>query len=216
MTRGTLVLLVDGCIFASTEFNGDQYPEGHGSESYALMKGVTDLDSFAKAINTMNRHYGYADVWAHLKANTETDEGKQKYDWLLDMTTGYYELNNEKFGDKWFSDYLYIKNLEAEPVTFMCRPDDEHTDPFPVILMPNDVICLNAGSPVSADHIKSFPEENTKGNPVDEESIEEMVSQASSIADMFVNNGDDHLRTEIAETAASLADLLMELQKREK
>lgn len=57
MTRGNFVLVKDSKIFVSSQFNGDMYPDGHGTVVYALLKGVDSIDKFEDAVEAFRAVY---------------------------------------------------------------------------------------------------------------------------------------------------------------
>lgn len=115
MTRGQIVIFHDEGITTSTEFNGDMYFAsdewaGHGTEVVEALKDIHSLEDYKKFVTAFNKeHFKYEE---ELFYNPLTD-GRAKYTeaQILDMTEGYF--------DKWFSDYLYFKNLREYDVVLI-------------------------------------------------------------------------------------------------
>lgn len=91
MTRGNFVIIVNGEVYMSDQFNGDMYPSGFGSDVYRRLQSVNSLAGLEREVKDFDEkffQYGDACVWE------END---------LDFTDDYFGRFN--------SDYLYIKNL---------------------------------------------------------------------------------------------------------
>lgn len=98
MTRGTLAVVYNRKVYRSIEFNGSMSPDDLGEEAMEKLKYVTDLKSFKDMIADFKaEHFNeYTDDPLVVKGNLYT----------LDLTSNY-TLN-------WFSDYLYIMNLDEK------------------------------------------------------------------------------------------------------
>lgn len=129
MTRGKIIVFHKDGIISSTEFNGDMYYECHGREVFENLQKISTIEEYEQFIEDFNtQNFGYSTEEYGLTYNpldyyTEED--------LLDMRTGYF--------DKWFSDYLYFKNLRDENVVIT---DDNS---IKVIVAPNGIVSLNFG-----------------------------------------------------------------------
>lgn len=101
MTRGRIAIITpEGTILTSTEFNGDMDYTGHGQELYDNLECVETVEEYETLVREFNdENFRYEDI--------ETYECDDSY---LDMKNDYF--------DKWFSDYVYIKNLSEKPVVF--------------------------------------------------------------------------------------------------
>lgn len=115
MTRGQIVIFHDEGITTSTEFNGDMYFasgewDGHGTEVVEALKDIHSQEDYKKFVTAFNKeHFQYEEG---LFFNPLTDCGTKYTEMqLLDMTEGYF--------DKWFSDYLFFKNLREDDVTLI-------------------------------------------------------------------------------------------------
>ena len=107
MTRGTFVLFAPENVFESVEFNGDMYFSGHGEEAAKEIAKVDSFLSFVECIKEFNeKHFGYPEE--EVKAYSEVP--RFAYDDMLDMSAQYFE--------KYFSDYIFIKNISGEDLTF--------------------------------------------------------------------------------------------------
>lgn len=124
MTRFQIAVIKDGVIYTSVEFNGDGYWEGHGEVVYKALQNITTVEEWKKYVTKFNSETFEYDYKLHYKIEDE-------YEDYLDMNEDYY--------DKWFSDYIYIKNLDEDGVEFI-------TDEGNTILEPNDVGVFNFGT----------------------------------------------------------------------
>lgn len=117
MTRFQIAVIKDGVIYTSTEFNGDGYWEGHGQDVYAALQLIRTVAEWRELVT---------------KFNSETFEygGKLHYK-IEDEYEDYLDLDKDYF-DKWFSDYIYVKNLDEDEVEFI-------TENGKTMLEPNDV-----------------------------------------------------------------------------
>ena len=66
MTKGTLAIILEGCIYQSLEFNGDMYYEkgqdDYGHDAVKALERVNDLDSFKKAVLKFNKDHHHYDL----------------------------------------------------------------------------------------------------------------------------------------------------------
>lgn len=124
MTRFQIAVIKDGVIYTSIEFNGDGCWSGHGEVVYKALQNITTVEKWKKYVTKFNSEtFGYSEK-LHYKIEDE-------YDNYLDMTEDYY--------DNWFSDYIYIKNLDEDGVEFI-------TDNGKTVLEPDDVGVFNFGT----------------------------------------------------------------------
>ena len=103
MTKGNFVLIENGKIYMSMQFNGDMYPSCNGKYVYYLLKHINSKSELRKAIKKF-------------------DEARFGFEEYYGMnTTMLEEPENLDFSDKYFSrynsDYLYIKNIDNTPFT---------------------------------------------------------------------------------------------------
>lgn len=129
MTRGQIAIIINGGVMTSTEFNGDMYMPtkkwaGHGRKVVNALKRVCDIATYHYEVakfNKENHHY-------------EDEKLVYKYngDDMLDM-------KHETYYDKWFSDYVYIKNLRNELVTLTDYNGKKIT------LAPQEIAVMNFG-----------------------------------------------------------------------
>ena len=123
MTRFQIAVIKDGVIYTSTEFNGDGYWEGHGEVVYKALQNVATVEEWRKYVTKFNSEtFEYPE-----KLHYEIDD---EYDNYLDMSEDYY--------DKWFSDYIYIKNIDEDEVEFITKNGK-------TMLVSNDVAVFNFG-----------------------------------------------------------------------
>lgn len=100
MTRFQIAIITEDGIKTSTEFNGDGYWEGYGQYVYEALKNITTEEEWRNYVTEFN-------------SKTFQYEEELHYDVpdaFLDMAENYFQ--------KWFSDYIYIKNLTDESVGF--------------------------------------------------------------------------------------------------
>jgi len=128
MTRFQIAVIKDGVIYTSTEFNGDGYWSGYGHEVYAALQNVTNVEEWRKLVTEFNAETFQYNEKLHYKIEDE-------YEDYLDLSENYF--------DKWFSDYIYIKNLDEDEVEFitengktMLEPDDVGVFCFGTRLIP--------------------------------------------------------------------------------
>lgn len=101
MVRGTLYLLLpDKRVISTTEFNGGMDPFQHGLKILAGLREVKSVADFIRLVVRFNNaNHGYQERLIH--------DFKHFYDKdnFVDFRKNYY--------DRFFSDYLYIKNLSG-------------------------------------------------------------------------------------------------------
>ncbi len=141
MTRGKIIIIAEEKVLTSIEFNGDMYLPGgdwagYGKDVIDGLKDVKTEQEYKDFVLKFNaEHHGYDDVdefTYDLLEECKKYEICQTEEELLDMSSGYF--------DKWFSDYLYIKNLRSEAVTVY---DDEGRV---LSVEPNGILVLNFGT----------------------------------------------------------------------
>lgn len=121
MTRGRLVLITDDAIYSSVEFNGDMYWEGHGKDAYEGMekvKNIKDYESFVEQFDKQKFGYAKEDGCDLIRVIAGSDEKKKEY------------LNfKDEYLAKWFSDYLYIKNVGTRKAHIQTEAGDCYVYP---------------------------------------------------------------------------------------
>lgn len=131
MTRGQIaVILPDGRILSSVEFNGDMYydGEGRGKEIVEELDYVETEDEYKELVENFNaEHFHY-----------KTDE------LFYECDDSFRDMSSDYFG-KWFSDYVYIKNLSDKPVVFI------DADKQKIALEPDTVMAFNFGKFYASD-----------------------------------------------------------------
>lgn len=104
MTRGQIAIITsDGRLITSAEFNGDMYynGEGYGKEVVEALESVETEEEYREFVNDFNdRNFQYTDR-----------------ELFYDCDESFYDMSTDYFG-KWFSDYVYIKNLSDKDVVF--------------------------------------------------------------------------------------------------
>lgn len=102
MTRGQIAaVLPDGNLITSIEFNGDMDLTERGKEVVEELKYIESEDEFKEFVERFNKeHFSY---YEHPR--------------IYDCEADYFNMQTDYFG-KWFSDYVYVKNLSEKPVVF--------------------------------------------------------------------------------------------------
>lgn len=110
MTRGTGYLLMKDRYLASTEFNGDMYPTGLGDEFMRGMQKCNDAGQFISFIEKFNKAYHqYNDQLIYEGDNSS----------LYEQETNLLVINfNRDYCKRFFSDWVFFKNLTGKPVQF--------------------------------------------------------------------------------------------------
>ena len=107
MTRGKIVaVLPDGRLVTSTEFNGDMYYSdgGYGQEIVEVLENIETEEEYREFVEDFNgRNFRYTDRDLF-------------YDCVYEGCD-FYDMSEEYFF-KWFSDYVYVKNLSDKTVIF--------------------------------------------------------------------------------------------------
>ena len=106
MTRGKIVVILNNNIMlVSTDFNGDMNYEMHGINIIECLKKIENENDYKNFIEEFNfKNFGYEGELVF----RITDNDYIEY---LNMAENYFY--------KWFSDYIYIKNLSDNEVYFI-------------------------------------------------------------------------------------------------
>lgn len=117
MIRFQIAVIKDGVIYTSIEFNGGGYWDWHGKNVYAALQNITTVEEWKEYVTKFNSETFKYDEELHYEIEDE-------YDDYLDMSEEYFK--------KWFSDYIYIKNIDEDEVEFI-------TENGKTMLEPNDM-----------------------------------------------------------------------------
>lgn len=100
MTRGKFAIITDGGMFTSYEFNGDMYNtrNGHGPEVIERLGRVNNKDDFVREVEEFN-------------ANNFEYMGEFNKPYFIEKSV---DFRRKTYFDKYFSDYVYVKNLCSE------------------------------------------------------------------------------------------------------
>lgn len=127
MTRGKICVATEDKLLRSVEFNGDMYIEhGHGTEVIeAFESGITtekEYREYIKEFDANNFEYQFEDK----------DENGDSYfdDKYYKMGVRAVKLTSKEaierldftknYGDNWFSDYVYLKNIGTTDLYINC------------------------------------------------------------------------------------------------
>ncbi len=123
MTRGQIAIITpEGNIMSCIEFNGNMYfTNGHGEEVYPKLAGVENVAQYQTLVENFNSaHFRYEE------------------DLFYNAPANFFDMQNDYFR-KWFSDYVYIKNLSPDTREFLDRNGDT------IICEPGDCLVFNYG-----------------------------------------------------------------------
>ena len=101
MTRGQIAIITpEGKILTSVEFNGDMCYSEHGQEMFEGLELVESIAEYKELVEDFNReNFGC------------------KEELFYECSDSFLDMSDDYFG-KWFSDYVYIKNLSEKTVVF--------------------------------------------------------------------------------------------------
>jgi len=148
MTRGTLILITNEQVYNSIELNGDMYPEGLGDKTFNLLSDVTDLKTFKDVVLLINNNYSHEGRLIHKKVwfvetLTHFGAGGDMYDEMEGMfeSDNSIDFNNNYYSfGRFFSDWIFIKNISDKDINFKDREEEEY------ILSAGQTIRLNFGT----------------------------------------------------------------------
>ena len=122
MTRGQIAIITpDGRLITSTEFNGDMNYSEHGQDVFDTLETVESEAEYREFVEEFNRQ------------NFENDG-----ELFFECDDSFYDMSTDYFG-KWFSDYVYIKNLSDKDVVFT------DADKQKIVLEPDATMAFNFG-----------------------------------------------------------------------
>ncbi len=144
MTRGKFIIITNKKVINSCEFNGDMYGSpldsernqkvGHYRKAINILKEITNAQDFEEKIKIFDSIVGfnYQDKYDDFnfkeqllkKCKNESDE---------------IEMTDDNYFEKYFSDYLYIKNCGAEVIKIRDR------DKQLIKLLPEQIGTFNFG-----------------------------------------------------------------------
>ena len=155
MTRGKIILVSADKMYISTEFNGDMYYDHHGKDVIRGLKKVDVLSALSLFVRLFNDYnFGYPDVEvSHFITIND-------YDKMLDFSEGYF--------DKWFSDYLYFKNISGDDLVFTLRWSETNKEKERYVLPNNGIAVFHFGE-VATDVPHDLMDGHFIANPNDAE-----------------------------------------------
>lgn len=166
MTRGKICVATEDKLLYSVEFNGDMYVEhGYGEEVInAFNEGITNEQEYREYVEAFdNENFNYAtekqdeneynyfnNEYFIKGVRQENLEDKETME-MLDFTTNYF--------DKWFSDYIYLKNIDNErDLVITCNLENEDgrkEKAVTVTIRPKGYVTLDFGSLVK-EHSENY------------------------------------------------------------
>lgn len=105
MTRGTSILILPDKMLISSEFNGDMYldPYSNGEAMvYKLEESNSIIDYIKKLHEFNNERFGYKDISVYQS-----------------LRPAAIIFNEYSYFEKWFSDFLFFKNLFSKSMLFI-------------------------------------------------------------------------------------------------
>ena len=126
MTRGKFAIITDKGMFTSYEFNGDMYntKNGHGPEVIERLGRVNNKDDLVREVEEFN-------------ANNFEYEGEFNKPYFIEGLP--VSFHHETYFDKYFSDYVYVKNLCSETKEIIDYDGKE------VEIEPNQILVFHFG-----------------------------------------------------------------------
>lgn len=107
MTRFQIAVIDDETIHTSIEFNGSGYWDGYGESVFTELLNIFTVEKWKEFVTEFNSTTFRYEEDLHYSISLDDEP-----EWL-DMKNDYYS--------KWFSDYIYIKNVGNEDVEFKTR-----------------------------------------------------------------------------------------------
>ena len=128
MTRGTFYLVTgSSTVLGSLEFNGDMYPEGYGDDALRMLRLVSNEKEFEAMVEEFNsKRHNYEDEQISYAITNMFDN-----DSFINF--------NENYFERFFSDWIFIKNLSSKEINFIDGNDKKD------IIKVGETIRLNFG-----------------------------------------------------------------------
>ena len=131
MTRGTFFFIDDAGMHASTEFNGDMYPNGYGDDGFKRLAACGTLDEFKDFVRAFNDDYHRYPANDEELFEPTTLNDDQVDAGILDF--------GDRYFDRYFSDWIFFANRSSRE--FTCAPRDSQF----FKLVPGQTVRLNFG-----------------------------------------------------------------------
>lgn len=152
MTRGKIAVALEEKMLVSVEFNGDMYIEdgGHGRQVLDELEDITteqEYREFIQAFDDENFNYATESI-----RNGENYFNNQWHENGVEKLTGKEETEMynfcDRYFDKWFSDYVYLKNLTQDYIVIECdiQRGAEKINGVLVEIEPNGIAVLYFGT----------------------------------------------------------------------
>lgn len=171
MTRGKMFLITDTKILQSCEFNGGCYLEDEGAVGPTIINGLHNINTeeeFKDFLIYFNQeNYGYT----HELCYDITEEVAQDEE-FWNMKKAYY--------DKFFSDYIYIKNASNEEVVI-------ETENYYLYLEKGNVAVVYFG--VYTNTCEDYSD-NIKKEEANKKTIEKIIKKIKELGWSVTEDGD--------------------------
>jgi hypothetical protein len=134
MTRGSLYIIVPVKnssqlkMLRTVEFNGEQYPDGYGDETLEGLREVKNQAGLKRLALKINEYYNYPEKEVN-KLYPVSMDGKT----LIDF--------NNKYFERFFSDWVFFKNLTEKEINFVTSGDNREV----ITAKPNETIRFSFG-----------------------------------------------------------------------
>lgn len=199
MTRGKIVAVTDTELWSSVEFNGDMYPDdgGHGEEVIEGLKECKTLMNyrgFCEEFNNENFQY---------EGEFECEDGEDGELFIARKIDprGKFDLEGDSYFEKWFSDWLYVKNFGTRNADFIDR------DGKPLVIEPGEIAAITFGRLAFKNEI---PEEPVR----DIDKIELCLDDWRDPSGVIAYAGDEVVSSAYCEDAGEFNEFLDEIGSR--
>ncbi len=134
-TRGTGFLLLKDRVLETTEFNGDMYPSWHGDNFFEGVSKTESEEDFVEFIKEFNdENFGCEEDLIYTTRNSEFYDDIKEDVLVINFNHAYFE--------RFFSDWVFFKNLSGKPVKFITKSDRSRRE---VIIPDNESYRFNFG-----------------------------------------------------------------------
>lgn len=182
MTRGQIVLITENGVTTSIEFNGDMYYDGHGETVIAALNEIRTEEEYRNFVSKFNKqNFEYEENLFYNACEIEVFQGGECKT-TISTEEELFDFSKDYF-DKWFSDYLYIKNLRNADVKMT---DDNGVG---LLVSSGGVLMLNFGA---------YTDECSEHSSLVKVILSERIKEICESLDwkVFCNENDDRVELE--------------------